>query len=259
MPQISAKIESKLSAEEQEQKVAAFLKELGLRLKQKRKAQNISQLDPSDHIGKDDSSCSKYESGKTDIPASKLLLYSIYCKFRIHELFPIDESKRLYDTFDTAVRIISSRECRRKEKTITIVDKTLTARIYEVDGKEVREEIKHKEKIRKEKYRSAEIPTQTDPFTKEEFCDYIDQFDEETKESIIKGGAFLEKIENMPKKTTLTDNIADYIVDETVVNRASVNHPDDAAKRAYAYYKQLKEHIDKFGTDGSHNRDKQGL
>ena len=217
MPRVSAKIESKLSAEEQEQMVASFLKELGARLKQKRKAVNISQLELSGHIGKDDTSCN--------------------------------------DSFDNAVRIISIRERRRNKKAVSETDKTLTARIYEVGGKEVREEIKRKEKTRKDKYRSAEISTQVEPFSKEEFCDYINRFDEETKDSVIKGGGFLEQIENRPKKAVLADVVADYIVDEIVINRVSVNHPDEASKRAYAYYKRLRERMDEVGPDEGHNAD----
>lgn len=60
----------------------------------------------------------------------------------------------------------------------------------------------------------------------------------------------------MPKKTTLIDTVADYIVDEMVINRASVNHPDKASMRAYAYYKRIKEHIDEIGPDGGYITDK---
>ena len=121
-------------------------------------------------------------------------------------------------------------------------------------GKEVREEIKCKEKTRKDKYRSAEISTQVEPYSKEEFCDYINCFDEEIKDSVIKGGGFLEQIENRPKKAVLADVVADYIVDEIVINRVSVNHPDEASKRAYAYYKRLKERMDE-----GYNTDEQGV
>ena len=43
----------------------------------------------------------------------------------------------------------------------------------------------------------------------------------------------------VPEKETLKGALADYIVDELVIEHVSQKHPDEMSKRAYEYYRRL--------------------
>lgn len=50
-------------------------------------------------------------------------------------------------------------------------------------------------------------------------------------------------------KETLKGAVADYIVDELVINQVAHKHPDEVSRRAYAYYRMLYQRIQ----DGTKN------
>ena len=52
-------------------------------------------------------------------------------------------------------------------------------------------------------------------------------------------GQFLRQIEDLPNKETLKGLIADYIVDELVINDITQGHPDEMSRRAYEYYRRM--------------------
>ncbi len=165
------------------------------------------------------------------------------CKFSVKDLFPENEVKRILKAINASVNVISDREKRRTEKEAKAksngTNKTLAARIYKTGNAELRIDINRKPKPKRAKYRDAEMPAKAIPYSEEEFCDYVKRFGEETVDAVMEAGELLEKIKDKPKKDTLRDSVADYIVDEIIVNRMAAKHPDEMAKRAYAYYKHL--------------------
>lgn len=62
-----------------------FLTGTGELIHKKRKKKNMSQKELGDFLGVTKSTISKYETGKTDIPASNLYLISKKCGFSVHE------------------------------------------------------------------------------------------------------------------------------------------------------------------------------
>lgn len=59
------------------------------------------------------------------------------------------------------------------------------------------------------------------------------------KDSVLYAGQFLKQIEHLPHKDTLRGMLADYIVDELVINRVAHKGSDEVSRRAYAYYRML--------------------
>ena len=230
------------------QLITDFCKNIGARLKHKREQRNISQSELAGWLSTDNSNLSKYESGDRKIPISYLPLYSLYCDFELRDLFPKNEMDVLLGAFKKSITIMSEyNERKRKRKDRDTVrdqsDKILQARIYVQDGVEVREEVKTRIETRKEMYRSADMPVETEPFSDEEFTEYLKTFNSDIRDSLYSAGVFLERIIDEPRKDTLRKAIVDYIVDEVIINRVSDKYAGEAAKRAYAYYKRLMERM----------------
>ncbi len=242
-----AKISVPLNNEQREQLKADFLTDIGERLKEKRSKRSLSLRKLAEGMPVKASALSKYENGTKDIPLSYLSLYSIYCDFELRELFPPDEMKSLFSSFRASVTVISDSQARRKEKDRT--GKTLTARVYMQDGKEVREEVRTLTDTLRDMYKNAQIPADVYPFSDEEFCEYLMSFDNQTKESLCSAGDFLRQIMTEPRKETNKRAVADYIIDGTIINRVCQKDVDSTAMRAYAYYKRMMEDLSGDGFD----------
>ena len=237
-----AEISNPLTDEQRERLKTDFLTNVGKRLKDKREHRSLSLRKLAEGMPVKAAALSKYENGKKDIPLSHLSLYSIYCDFELRELFPSDEMKNLLSSFKASVVVISGSNARRKEKGRS--SKTLTARIYIQDGIEIREEIRSKIETQRNMYKNAQIPAEEHPFSEEEFCEYLMSFNSEVKDSVCSAGEFLKQIMAEPRKETLRKAVADYIIDEIIIDRVTGKYADNTAKRAYAYYKLLMERID---------------
>lgn len=169
-----------------------------------------------------------------------------------YELFPRDESQEILDTFASAVSITVERkkrqeELRQKKSDVKAVlkqqgqEKILKAQVFDVNGKEVYEPVPVKltSKSLRDKYKDAEMHTEYGPYSETEFCNFVKGQDEMIVDSVMYAGQFLKQIEELPHKDTLRGMIADYIVDELVINQVAHKHPDEVSRRAYAYYKML--------------------
>ncbi len=238
-----ARIISKLAPDEEKDLISNFKRLVGEQLKLKRIKCGLSQVELAKAFPVDNTVISRYESGSLDIPLSHLSLFSTYCDFDVRELFPKDMVKGILTSIKAAVSVISDREYRRQKKEekdqVKQTNKTLAARIYKTGNIELRIDINRKPKSNRAKYRDAEMPAKAMPYSDEEFCDYVKRFDKETVDAVMDAGELLEKIKNKPKKDTLRDSVADYIVDEVIVSRIATKHPDEMAQRAYSYYKYL--------------------
>jgi len=245
-------VTSKLTKEQTDNLISDFRVNLGTRLKGKREKVNLSQKDLADCLDINQSTLSKYESGDRDMSASMLPLFSTYCKFPMYELFPRDVSKYILDTFSTAVNITVERKKRQinlqKRKESFLMEqkqageeRILKAQVYEVNGKEVYEPVAQKlvSKSLREQYKDAELHTEFEPYTEKEFCDFIKSKGTVLVDSVINAGQFLMQIEDAPNKDTLKGAIADFIVDELVINQVAQRNSDELSRRAYAYYRLL--------------------
>ena len=243
---------TKLTNEQRDTLTSDFLKKLGERLESKRQRLSLTQTELADCLDIDRTTLSRYESGTRDMQVSMLPLFSTYCKFAMHELFPKDESQEILDTFADAVSITVERKKRQKElqqrKSYEMAmteqtgrEKVLKWRIYDMNGEEVYEPVpvKSTAKSLRERYKDAEMQMEFEPYTEMEFCDFVKANDEMLVDSILYAGKFLKQLENLPHKETLRGVIADYIIDELVINNVAHKYPDEFSHRAYAYYRML--------------------
>lgn len=243
---------TKLTQEQHDKLVNDFIKTLGSRLKAKRDAVNLSQAELGYCFGSDHSTISRYESGDRNMKVEMLPLYSAYCKFKMCELFPEDESQAILDSFSSAIIITVERKKRREKIQQRKADraamlkqagqeKVLKGQVYEVGGQEVFEPVPQAQKVKslREKYKDAEMHTEFRPYSDMEFCDFVKSQEIRLKDSVVSAGRFLEQISSLENKETLKGLIADYIVDELVINQVAQEHPDEVSRRAYAYYQKL--------------------
>lgn len=231
---------TKLTSEQKQELVSDFLENLGSRLAIKRNKINLSQSDLADCLGIDRSTLSKYESGSRDMQVSMLPLLSAYCKFPMYELFPKDESHEILDTFSKAVSITVDRKKRNKKYSESPYYKQISNCDYQENISEMCEvnEPQAQYNVSKEMYKDAEISDEYIPFSEEEFCTFVQKQDRAVVDSVISAGQFLEKIEDIPNNDTLKGSIADYIIDELVINRITQDSSEINC-RAYAFYKLL--------------------
>ena len=238
---------TKLTPLETQSMVCDFLKNLGGRLKDKRTHINLSQEELAYCLDIDQTTLSKYESGDRDMQISLLPQFSTYCKFPIYELFPKEESEFILDVFSKAVTITVNRKQRqielqsRRNATIQTEEKILKAQIFDVNGQEVYEPVSQKNtnKSIRERYRHAEIDTPARPYSEQEFCNYVTSKDITTYNSIVDAGQFLIQLESASRKDTLKNNVADYIIDELVINQLTGKKTSEESARIYAYYQRL--------------------
>jgi len=230
---------TKLTPIETQLMVSDFLKTIGGRLRAKRTKKSLSQEEIAYCLDIDQSTLSKYENGDRDMSISLLPQFSTYCKFPMYELFPRDESQMILDSFAKAVKITVKHKKRQDTKSIDS-DRILKGQLYDVNGKEVFVPAKTTvtKKSKREMYKDAELHSEYEPYSQEMFCNYIVS-KKDISSSIIEAGAFLSEIMNMPKKETLRTAVADYIIDEAIINDVSKREPDEQSERAYAYYRML--------------------
>ena len=231
---------TKLTPIETQLMVDDFLKSIGTRLKNKRTIKSVSQEELANCLDIDQSTLSKYEKGSRDMPISLLPKFSTYCKFPLYELFPKDESQHILETFSKAVEITVERRKRHIEKqTITATDKVLKGQVYDIDGKEIFEPIVKKtgSKSLRMRYKDAEMHTEFSPYTESEFCDFVKN--NALLNSVLDAGNLLMQIDDKPHKDTLKGAIADYIIDELIINQVAHRGSEESERRAYAYYREL--------------------
>lgn len=243
---------TKLTNEQTNTMISDFLTRLGKRLEFKRKQHNLSQTELADCLKIDRTTLSKYENGTRDMQISMLPLFSTYCKFPIYDLFPKDESQAILDMFASAVSVTVERKVRQEKKKVDQLimpsssRKNLKGQVYEVDGVEVFEPVKHREaapKSQKAKYKDAEMITDYKPCTDEEFCDYVRMHDDEAIDRFLTAGEFLKQLKETPSKNSLKGAIADYIIDGLVVSEMSQPFQDPIVQRVYAYYREMYQQI----------------
>lgn len=233
--------------------VQTFLRSFGERLKSRRKRVNVSQEEPAECPGLDASTLSKYESGTRDMQISLLPLTSIYCDFPMYELFPREESRSILDVFESAVRVTVERHKRQAKYRIRHKKagsgagagnscRELKGHVYEVDGHEVFEpasEHKRERNSLKERYRNISIDVDVPPCSGQEFCAYVKRDAPDAIQPVMDAGQLLNSVRDVPGKNGLRDPVADYIIDETVINRIAGDAGDERSKRMYAFYHEL--------------------
>ena len=195
---------------------------------------------------------SQYENGKADISLSKMALISTYCGFSMTEYFDTSSSHELLDTFSKLVRIEGDRYKRHmqyREREVGM-GKVLTGKVYQIGEEEVIEYIpvSQEEPFKegasystRQKYLYGKMEfAYIKPFSEEEFLTYLNQEENESVCNLLESASdILYYIGDMKQKETLKSELADFVLLETIVNKASSDN--EAAKRAYMYYKNLLE------------------
>ncbi len=219
---------TKLTNEQKNNIISDFLTKFGNRLKEKRRKKGLSQNDLAYCLDIDRTTLSKYETGNRDMQVSMLPLLSAYCDFPLNELFPKDESKILLDAFARAVAIKVDRKKRQEEM-----------RQKRSAGSAAEPTCQKKQKTLRDQYKDAEKNIECTPYTETEFKSFVIEMKACYIAPIITAGQFLKQIENQPNKETLKVMVADYILDSIVIEGVVTKNPDEASRRAYAYYRKL--------------------
>jgi len=221
----------------------SFLEELGAFIRAKRLRKNMSQDDVAFFLGVTGSAVNRYESGDVDMKVSNLPLLSICCDFSMRNCFSSMETVELVNNFRQIANIKRTRYQREYERKHSYEGKRkLKAQIYEVDGKEVTEYILRKDKDElslREKYARGDIELAAVPFDDEEFGKYIQDIEQEEIRNMLDGaGKVLDFIGNAEKKETIKATIADFVIDNLIVDKV-MNEQRLSVQRAYMYYKKL--------------------
>lgn len=156
-----------------------------------------------------------------------MALISTYCGFSMAEYFDTAASRELLNTFSKLVRIEGDRYKRhiRYRERDTGTGKILTGKVYQIGEEEVIEYIPVSE---------------GEPFSEDEFLSYLNQEENERMCNLLESATdILCYIGDMKQKETFKSELADFVLLETIVNKAASD--DERAKRAYMYYKKLLE------------------
>lgn len=224
----------KLSKEKEEELKSTFSRNIGKVIETKRKKCGYHQKDLAGMLGVSISTISNYESAARGMEISMLPLISTYCDFSIKEYFKEDTINML-DEFKTIIKIAKEKETKYYERMTTKeANVKLVAKIYDINGKEIREEIKPKYDIisSREKLIFGHEIVDEEPFSKEEANIYLNNL--ENKDAIVKTIDLLNEMQGFDKKETLTNQLFDFVLNETFIISLNKNCKD--AKRFYAYY-----------------------
>lgn len=221
-----------------------FLKEFGNFIKKKREYKNFSLEDVANFIGVSHSTLSRYESGTVDMGVSNIPLFSLCYDFSIKGCFSTLEMKELLKSFH-GVTMIKRHAYQRKDNKIVrgYEDKILKAQVFEKDGVEYTEYVQRKYKDKtlstREKLAKGIMKFDVVPFEDTEFAIYLSKEDK-LLEMLEGAGKILDYIGESEKKETIKLQVADFVIDNIIVEKV-LNNPTLSAKRAYMYYKKLLE------------------
>lgn len=220
-----------------------FIIEFGDFLKKRRVKKNISMDEVADFLEISQPTVSRYEFGDTDMKLSNLPLLSLCYDFPLSNCFSSLDVLKEVESFKNIVEIKRDRYQREyKRRHMAKHGKTLKAQIYDVDGVEVTEYIPRKETKQlsfREQLARADIDFNVEPFTNDEFADYLKQeYNEELLEMLDGASKMLDFIGETERKETVKSQIADFVIDNLIVERVT-NAGGRQEQRAYMYYKKI--------------------
>ena len=222
-----------------------FLIDFGRYISRKRLNKNISMEDLAEFIGVSQSTLSRYENGKSDMNISNIPLLSLYCDFALDKCFSSLDVHKVLDSFREIVNIKRTRYKREKDKgQVDFPKKTLKAQIFDIDGKEVIEYTKPKaieQMSIREQFSRAVVDLSVEPYTHEEFMEYLRVEEDGCLLDMMDGAwKILAYIGDMPRKEQIKAQIADFVIDNVIIEKI-IDSDCEAAKRAYMYYKMFLE------------------
>ena len=124
--------------------------------------------------------------------------------------------------------------------------KRLTGRIYETGGIEIIEPVgsdRKKIKTRKQQLLDGEIEIKDiTPLSENEFIEYLQsaEFTKEKLSLLSAAKSFLLYIGDEPRKETFKSAMADFVINELVIEQTKTD--TGQSKRIYAYYKKLMDY-----------------
>lgn len=229
-----------MKKEEKESVREEFRRDIGNTICKKRMQKNISQKELGDFLSMDRTSISRYENGEQEISASLLPLISIYCDFSMKEYFNETFDEKICEKFRNIVREMVTHEKRREKneekKQGNQSHKKLIEKVYEVDGKrEVEKVPSQRTESYNKKMLRAEVRLSAQPFTEQEFQDYLKNEGKYLCPIIDACSEFLDFMKDMKKKETLKNIMCEFVLREGFVKNMDENRTD--LKRFYMYYR----------------------
>ena len=131
----------------------------------------------------------------------------------------------LIDGFRDIVNIKRHRYQREYEgkNIVSRQEKKLKAQIYEIDGTEVTEYISRRKKEHlsyREQLARGDIELPVKPYTYEEFKEYLKRDENEELLAMLDGASqIIRYIGDAPRKETVKSQIADFVVDNLIVEK----------------------------------------
>lgn len=229
-----------MNKEERESIREKFRRDIGNTICKKRMQKNISQKELGDFLSMNRTSISRYENGEQEISASLLPLISIYCDFSMKEYFNETFDKKICKKFRNIVREMvaqeKNREKKEEKKQGNQSHKKLIEKVYEVDGKrEVEKVPSQRTESYNKKMLRAEVRLSAQPFTEQEFQDYLKNEGKYLCPIIDACSEFLDFMKDMKKKETLKNIMCEFVLREGFVKNMDEARTD--LKRFYMYYR----------------------
>lgn len=221
----------------------SWLKTLGQKIKSKREHIGLSQDILAEGLHVSRNTLGLYENGKSDMPVGLLPLISTYCNFSMDDYYDPDVD-RLAHAFSELVEITKRKYQRKEQKTEKIKntnEKHLRAYIFERNGKEEIQYVnkQYKDATLRKKYFQGEIILPDTPFTYSEFKGYLTQsLKNEDYLYLDASEKLLRFLSDARKKETFKCSLAEFVINQLIVDRI-MNFSDEDCRKAYMYYRKL--------------------
>lgn len=209
-------------------------------LKRKRLGKNYSITSVAEYLGMSKSKVDRYESG-VSIPLDVLPLFSVCYDFPMSEYFEKTSCTDIVDSFKAAVDVQIQKRYKVVKDGAVRPEKKLTARVYEVDGKVVTEQVVQRERRLSfaDSCRQGMYETDGTAFRDEEFHDYIRNEFSDKSELILTVGKLLKLTDYEPGKDTLCGYLSKTVIDDIIIKPLVKEPHNNNAIRAYLYYKKM--------------------
>lgn len=240
--QLLVKVMINIEKSEKEELKKNFLVRLGSYLKERREHKGYSQESVAQVIEVERSVLSKYEDGKASMKVDTLPVLSAIYDFELSECFKQPEYRDLVSKFKGAVTVMSHKyERKRYRQTLVKYERVRPATT--VDGERVMivEETKTGKVSFGEKIKSGSIVVEDRAYNDYEMESYLERIINANGSAVADALTMLDSISEAKKKETLKGVVADYVINELIVEPMVYNQDNGYFRRAYAYYKKYLE------------------
>mgnify|MGYP000844478215 FL=1 len=231
---------------EHEQIRLNFREKLGEYIRNKREQKSISQSQIANELEINTTTYSNYESGTRDMPVSYLPLLSAYFDFELNDFFVSENYNIITDTFKLLSKITGTRYIRTMEKSTVVEYKPEPIGYIYMEGDKEHFEYfppkpqkykKCKPISQKELILSGQRCINAEPYTDEEFYQYLMSKDNGNTVKMLKAAKSLLECMNNKCKKSFIDSVALQVIENVIVD--DLTKGSYGAERAYAYYRKI--------------------